>query len=55
MPKFGGLGRKKKPCILRKCSGMSFASDEGKMLCFAVHTAIIIIIITPAIFMLTYP
>ena len=34
MPKFGGLGRKKKPCIFRKCRGMPFASDEGKILCF---------------------
>ena len=34
MPKFGGLGRKKKPCVFRKCRGMPFASDEGKILCF---------------------
>ena len=41
IPKFGGQGRKK-PFILRNCSGMTYASDEGKMFAFAVHTAIIL-------------
>ena len=49
MPKFGGLGRKKKPSIFRKCRGMPFASDEGKILCFcSTHSKNII---TPAIWL----